>query len=242
MFLLLLSTFATYSTFNWLAFKSIFFSKIITPTNFKGGYEKSHEIVSYSMSTIHSIVSGTINLLNLLGMIDSQTVYTSYYFSFGYFFGDILYLFMISKTKKDLIDQSTFLIHHIVVIIGQLIELSYNEDIVRYYTGRMYLAELSVIPMNFAWIIKNTDVEYKKNYYYRTAFEAFFRTYTVFRVLNYGQLMYSWVSIDFQYFFGGIILTCLSLLNFVWFYKICQIKFALDKIEIDSKIQYKKIK
>ena len=164
-----LSTFITYSTFNVLALKNSFFSKSITPQNFKGGSEKSHEIVAYGMSTIHSTIVGIINSLNILGLIDNQTVYTSYYFSFGYFCGDILYLFLISKTKKELMDQATFLFHHLVTMVGQIIELSYQNDIIenkiRYYTGRMFLAELSVIPMNISWFIKNTDINYKKNYY-----------------------------------------------------------------------------
>ncbi len=245
-FFIFLSTFITYSTFNLLALKNTFFSKSITPQNFKGGCDKSHEIVSYSMSTIHSTIVGFINSLNILGVIDNSTVYTSYYFSFGYFCGDILYLLLISKTKKELLNQSTFLFHHLVTIIGQSIELSYQNDInenkIRYYTGRMFLAELSVIPMNIAWFIKNIDVDYKKNYYYRTSFEAFFRLYIVFRIINYSNLSYLWITQDFNYLIEGSPLMLLSLLNFIWFYKICQIKIGLNKIKVDYKMQYKNMK
>jgi hypothetical protein len=235
-FLIFLSTFITYSTFNWLSLKNTGFSKSITPQNFKGGSDKSHEIIAYGMSTIHSIVVGIFNSLNILGLIDNQTVYTSYYFSFGYFCGDIVYLFLISKTKKELLDQATFIFHHLVTIIGQMIELSYQNDInenkIRFYTGRMFLAELSVIPMNISWFIKNIDVDYKKNYYYRIAFEAFFRLYIVFRIINYSHLSYLWITQDFNYIIEGMPLAFLSLLNFIWFYKICQIKIGLNKVVI----------
>lgn len=236
-FFLLISTFITYSTFNWLSLKNTFFAKSITPKNFKGGSDKSHEIVAYGMSTIHSIVVGIFNSLNLLGLIDNQTVYTSYYFSFGYFCGDILYLFLTSKTKKELIGQATFLFHHLIVIMGLIAELSYQNDIIvnklRYYTGRMFLAELSVIPMNIAWFIKKIDIDYKKNYYYRIAFEAFFRLYIVFRIINYSHLSYMWYTEEFEYLIEGITLVFLSLLNFIWFYKICQIKIGLNKVAIE---------
>jgi hypothetical protein len=245
-FCIFLTTFMTYTTFNLLALKNSFFSKSITPQNFKGGHDKSHEIVAYGMSTIHSIIVGIFNSLNILGLIDNQTVYTSYYFSFGYFCGDILYLFLISKTKKELLNQATFLFHHLIVIMGLITELSYQNDIIvnklRYYTGRMFLAELSVIPMNIAWFIKNIDVDYKKNYYYRKAFEAFFRLYIVFRIINYSHLSYMWYTKEVEYIVEGITLVFLSLLNFIWFYKICQIKIGLNKIEITNKIQYKMMK
>ena len=245
-FCIFLTTFMTYSTFSLLALKNKFFSKIITPVNFKGGHDKSHEIVAYSMSTFHSSVTGILNSLNLLGLIDNQTVYSSYYFSFGYFCGDILYIFLISKTKKELLDQATFIFHHLVTIIGQMMELSYQNDInennIRFYTGRMFLAELSVIPMNIAWFIKNIDIDYKKNYYYRTSFEAFFRTYIVFRIINYIHLSYLWITKDFNYLIEAMPLALLTLLNIIWFYKICQMKIRLNKIEITNKIQYKMMK
>jgi hypothetical protein len=229
-----------------LSLKNNFFSKSITPKNFKGGIENAHEITAYGMSTIHSIIVGIINSLNILSLVDNQTVYTLYYFSFGYFCGDILYLFLISKTKKELLGQATFLTHNFIAIMGQMIELTYQntlmENYIRNYTGRMYLAELSVIPMNICWFIKKIDENYKKNYYYRTSFEGFFRTYIVFRILNYSHLMYLLFTESYQYLYQGTPLIFLTILNFIWFYKICQMKVSLDKIETDYQINYKKMK
>ena len=232
-----LSTFLTYTTINWFAKTNESFSKMIVPKTFRGGHFKPYETISTALGTVHAFTIGLLNLLNLLGLVDNQIIYYSYYFSYGYFLGDIIFICMICKTKKDFLNQIGFIIHHIIAISGQSIELILYKNtemagIIRNYTARMYLAEISVVPMNICAIFRQNDENYKENYYFICMFEAFFRTFFVFRILNYSNLTYIFFE-DSTFVVESTLLLFLTILNYVWFFKICQLKIKLDNVAID---------
>ena len=218
---------------------SSYISQMITPKNYKKGTKDVHELVTYFISTIHAFmacVGGLYFCLNHHNM-DTKMIDMIFNISLGYYISVIIYLFL--SCSKNYFSILPFLVHHSVTITILLYQINsttpYYKD-TAYFGSRLYLAEFSVIPLNYIWYLKNTDENYKFNIRYVTAFEAVFRLFFMFRVLNYTELIYR--LIDEEYIYNPMSLTViiLTLLNYVWCFKIYKIKNGVYK----NYIEYKK--
>ncbi len=237
-YIISLTTFILYTTSYTLVIKSPYIANLITPTKYKIlSKNHTHDLVSYIVSTVHSIILCIVGLFICIGkpLNQSSVVDLLFYFSSGYYVSDILYLLTTSPTIKSAIPT---IIHHLSVIFCQtshiLLPISDFKSYATYCAARMALAEYSVLPLNYIWYLKNTDKNYKINIRYVTAFEALFRLFFVFRIINYSHLIYE-ILLDGHVFNPmAFMLYILTTLNYVWFYKIYKIKTSTMKYYVEN--------
>ncbi len=205
---------------------------MITPKTYKNK-NTVHELVSYGMSTINAVILCMVGLYHCINPIDDNLNMIDYvfYISIGYYMSDIIYLFV---TCTDYVSIISFLVHHLMTIIMMVYQVKFTEyrSHIGYIGMRLSLAEFSVIPLNYIWYLKNTDNDYKINSNYVTAFEACFRLFFVCRIINYTHLLYLVYKLVESEIIENWMSSCviiLTLLNYVWFYKIYQINNAVKK-------------
>ncbi len=202
-------------------------AEMITPTTYKNK-KLTHELVSYSASTINACILSTIGLYHCINQTDDNLdmIDYVYYGSIGYYLSDIIYLLL---TSINHISNITFFIHHIMTLSMMVYQVKFtdNKSYFGYIGTRLSLAEFSVIPLNYIWYLKNTDSNYKMNVKYVIAFEAVFRLFFVFRIMNYSQLIYKLIEDGIIYDYKSIGIISLTLLNYIWFYKIYNIKKSI---------------
>ncbi len=218
---LFVSTFSIYIIIFMTSYINYDFSVYITPSNFIKGHLYSHELVSYCMSTIHSIITGTYGLAYFLNLISLDNLYSGYHFSLGYFSADIVYFILISESLKDLKKNMWVIFHNIILIlmlVGSFIENSYDEEKRAFYLAMGLIAEYSFIPLNICWYIKNTN----KYYYFDQEFIMYTKilivTYFVTCVINLSYILHCLYLENM--FIDIIISTPITLLNYWWFYKL----------------------
>ena len=222
--LLCLTTFITYTMAYLIVIYNSHIAKMITPSNYKKSYTKVYELLSYFISTIHAIILCICGLYYCINYqkIDTDIIDMIFSASIGYYISDIIYLFV--TCEKDYKSIITFVTHHIMTISALLYHSNINNIIYKntatYIGARLYLSEFSVIPLNYIWYLKNTDDNYKLNINYITAFEAVFRLFFVFRIINYSDLIRILIEKDYIYNPMSITIIILTILNYVWFYKI----------------------
>jgi hypothetical protein len=230
--LLCLITFIIYT----IAYTSVIYNqniaKMITPKSFKKSVMYSHELVAYFVSSIHSgfmAISGLFNLIDK-NIVSDSFFESVFYSSMGYYLSDLLYLII---TNTDIGYTIPFIIHHLTCIVMEIytliLPIGIYKNIIRYYGTRFCLAEFSVIPLNYIWYLKNTDSNYKTNIKYKTAFEAVFRLFFVCRIINLTHLIYEICISDYRYDVMNIAGLSLTLLNYIWFYKIYKINKTIKK-------------
>lgn len=218
-------------------------AKMITPLNYKKSYQQVHELVSYSISTIHAslLFFGGLYFCINYTKNDISTIDKTIAASMGYYISDIIYLLITSS--GNYLNIASFLAHHLVTLSCLIYQFNIpDQDYKAYivYTGaRLYLCECTVIPLNYIWYLKNTDNNYKINIKYVTAFEAVFRLFFVFRVINYSELIYRLVNENKIYSRFSIAIIILTMLNYIWFYKIYKIKTGVFKYYLNNKDTYK---
>jgi hypothetical protein len=217
-------------------------AKMITPDTYKNK-NTVHELVAYSMSTINALILCIVGLFHCINPVDDNLNMIDYvfYFSIAYYMSDIIYLFI---TSKDYVSNISFVVHHLMSITMMVYQVQFTEyrNHVGYIGMRLCLAEFSVIPLNYIWYLKNTDNNYKVNYNYVIAFESCFRLFFLCRILNYTHLLhllYKLVESEIiHYLMSGCVIV-LTLLNYVWFYKIYQIKNVVKKFYKNNNVNNK---
>ena len=207
-------------------------AEMITPNTYKNK-NTVHELVAYTMSTINAVILCIVGLFHCINPVDDNLNMIDYafYFSIAYYMSDIIYLFI---TSKDYVSNISFVVHHLMSITMMVYQVQFTEyrSHVGYIGMRLCLAEFSVIPLNYIWYLKNIDSNYKVNYNYVIAFESCFRLFFVCRIINYTHLLYllyKLVESEIIHYLMSSCVIVLTLLNYVWFYKIYQIKNVVKK-------------
>ena len=240
-----LITFILYTSIYLTSIYCSHITKMITPINYKKSVNHGHELVTYFISTIHALFTGIFGLYYCINYSYDNAILLDIVFSvsIGYYASDIIYLFI--TCNNDYKNIISFLVHHLMSISCLLYQLSITNENYKtssaYIGARLYLAEFSVIPLNYIWYLKNTDDNYKINIRYVTAFEAIFRLFFVFRIINYSELIIRLFDEEYIFIYNPlkIAVIILTILNYVWFYKIYQIKKAVKKnyLEHSTKIK-----
>ncbi len=204
-------------------------AEAITPTTYKNK-KTVYELISYIASTINAFILSMIGLYHCINTTDDNLHIIDYIFcgSIGYYISDIIYLFL---TSKNYMNNLSFFIHHLMTVSMMVYQVKYTEDKSYFgYVGmRLVLAELSVIPLNYTWYLKNTDSNYKMNVKYVKAFKTVFIVFFVFRIMNYSHLIYKLIEDEVIYNLMPKCIIVLTLLNYIWFYKIYQINNSIQK-------------
>ena len=93
-----------YTYLYYLSFNNIYFAQAITPKNYSDPLHGSHKLISYGISTIHSIFISLCSTLYLLNIIDNYDIKQAYFISISYYSADIYYVIdSVKKLTKHLI-------------------------------------------------------------------------------------------------------------------------------------------
>lgn len=172
------------------------------------------EIVCYT-GCIHASILALFSILYLLYIIDIDIYNVILNYSVVYNCIDGYYLI-----KNDSRIKIQLICHHFVVIIAIIYRQIYESpQLYNYYIAMNFLSEITTVPLNIAWLLyirqKKNTIEYK------VASLTTLCLYLPFRVLLNTYLLYDQMyTIDspITYLQG-----MLMLLNYFWFYKLCQL-------------------
>jgi hypothetical protein len=190
----------------------------ITPKNYIDSYNGSHKLVSYGISTIHSIFISLYSTLYLLNIIDNYDIKQAFFISISYYSADIYYV--IDSTKKlTKLDYFT-LCHHIIMILMYyviFIEIYINlENTLLYYMNRGILAEYAVITLNYSWYLVNTKQDTSNKMIISSILTLIL--YFITRVVNFTRLIFNFWDDDLLPVI--VLMLPLFLINYYWFYKL----------------------
>lgn len=166
-------------------------------------------------STINSFFIITASYLRYNSDISFNTYYNSVLFTSGYFIYDIKYLIK-HRNNYTISSLTSYLIHHLIVIFSiNLIHVSEASLISLYFT------EVSTPLLNLGWfLIKNKQKSLLKinNLILKVSF-VFCRIFNT-TYLCYNTFINNTPANVPSYY--KILLIIFTLLNYIWFYKLCE--------------------
>lgn len=210
--------FIIYTYIYKLSFNNSYFAMSITPSNYIDPVVGSHKLISYGFSTIHASFTAICATLYLYNIIDNYDIKQVFFISMSYYLADLFYT--ITSTKKLLIlDYFTFC-HHFVMFYYHNLVFIQNDPILEnnllFYLNRGYIAEYSLVSLNYSWYLINTkqDNGIKMMISSITTLVLYFIT----RILNFTVLLYKVWQDDLV--LVSIVVLPLMMINYYWFYKI----------------------
>ena len=136
----------------------------------------------------------------------------------SYYLADIVYI--IDTSDKISTHNYYILLHHMIIIYYQIFSYIQNDSIKIYYAlfylSRSFLAEYSVLPLNYCWYLLHTKQENTDKMIKSSILTLILYFFT--RVINFTLVIYGiWVD---GYFIFSLVGLPLVLLNYYWFYKL----------------------
>ena len=172
------------------------------------------EIVCYT-GCIHASILALFSIVYLLNILDLEIYNLILDYSVIYNSIDIYYLIQNDSSIKN-----QMLFHHFILITAILYGQFYETpQIYNYYIAMNFLSEITTVPLNISWLFY---IRQKKNTFtYKLASILTLCLYLPFRVILNTYLFYNQIyNIDTPIvYLQGMIM----LLNYFWFYKLCQI-------------------
>lgn len=220
----------TYTYFYKLSINNNFFAMLITPINYIEPLNESHKLISYLISGIHSLFISIFATLYIYQIIGSYGLMQSFFISMSYYLADFIYI--IDTTPKISNHNYYILLHHIIIIYYQILLFTQNGNIFEgyllYYLSRAFIAEYSVIPLNYSWYLLHTKQDNSIKMIVSSLLTLVL--YFITRVVNFTLVLYG-VWYDGIIIFSLIGLPLISL-NYYWFYKlICKAQSINKKMK-----------
>jgi hypothetical protein len=216
-----------------------YFAMFITPVNFIESLSESHKLVSYGVSTIHALFMSVNSTLYLTQIIDNYDIKQAFFISMSYYLADLYYIIDSSK-KLTILDYFTICHHNIMIYFHIYVFNQTNpilEQFLLYYLNRGFIAEYSLLILNYSWYLVNTKQDNSKKMLISSIITIIL--YFITRTMNFTLLLYNVIYDDL--ILESIVILPLILINHYWFYKIiCKAFIIYNKIEY--KIEYKKNK
>jgi len=217
----------TYTYFYKLCITNRFFSMFIAPINYIEPLSKSHKIISYTYSSIHSIFIAFFSSLYIFGIIGRYGLTQSFFISMSYYLADIVYI--IDTSEKISNHNYYILLHHMIIIYYQIFSYIQNDSIKIYYglfyLSRAFIAEYSVLPLNYCWYLLHTKQENTNKMIISSILTLIL--YFLTRVINLSMVVYDiWIN---GYFIFSLVGLPLVLLNYYWFYKLTYKAYSVNK-------------
>ena len=135
-----------------------------------------------------------------------------------YYLSDLYYV--IYSTKKLTKIEYFTICHHNIMIYCQIFVFIQNdydvEKMSLYYLNRGYLAEYSVISLNYSWYLINTNQGNSRKMIISSIITLIL--YFITRVINFTSLIYNLSNDGYLLMLIGIM--PLFLINYYWFYKL----------------------
>jgi hypothetical protein len=215
-----ISIYLIYTYLYKLSYNNIYFAQAITPLNYSESYSSSHKLISYGISTIHSLFISLSSTLYLFNIIDNDDIKQAFFISFCYYLADIYYVRDSTKIFK-ILDYFT-ICHHCVMLLmyyGIFIEIDNDiilENTLLYYMNRGLLAEYSVLTLNYSWYLVNTKQENTNHMFISSLLTLVL--YFITRVVNFTVLIYNFWCDDLLPAIA--LMMPLFLINYYWFYKL----------------------
>ena len=203
-----------------LSFNNIYFAQAITPPNYSDPLHGSHKLVSYGISTLHSIFISLCSTLYLLNIIDNYYIKQVYFISISYYSADIYYVIdSVKKIKK--LEYLTICHHTVMILMYYVIFIEINNDInlentLLYYMNRGILAEYSIVTLNYSWYLINTKQANSNKMVISSIVTIVLYFFT--RIINFTRLIYNFWDDDLIP--AMMLMMPLFLLNYYWFYKL----------------------
>lgn len=201
------------------------FVERLMPSNYFKGVEKMHLLVSYGNSTIHASVLSVIVSLYLMEIVSNVWLENAFRYSIGYLVVDIIYIFDENVNHDmSIVTTMMLLLHHMLTINYENLIFVVDDSLIqlaRYVLARSMLAEVAVIPLNYAWYLINT--KQSNSFKFKIASSITVITYFLSRVVNFTELYYELYMLE-QYFYLGIGIP-IGILNYYWFYKLIMKQF-----------------
>jgi hypothetical protein len=200
----------------------------------------SVHLLTYGMSTIHSIIISISCILYFVKILNIPQMFNVYYFSIAYFTGDLAILFLnMIFTNQILKEDLIFIIHHFITSILELYVITSKNNIndLVYYLNMALIAEFPVIFLNIIWFMKNNVINYYQKPFFKICFVSLWVNYLIFRFINLNYLSYTAFqnNMIIEFLIGFPIL----IMNNYWFYKLTKIFISVltvsKKIYIDTK-------
>ena len=220
------SNYLIYTYLYELSFNNIYFAMSITPKNYIDSFNGSHKLVSYGISTLHSIFISLCSTLYLLNIIDNYDIKQAFFISMSYYSADVYYV--IDSTKKLTKLYYFTLCHHIIMILMYYVIFILNsistsisndinlENTLLYYMNRGILAEYAVITLNYSWYLINTKQANSNKMIISSILTLVL--YFITRVVNFTRLIYNFWDDDLLP--AIVLMLPLFLINYYWFYKL----------------------
>ena len=217
------SNYLIYTYLYYLSFNNVYFAMSITPKNYIESLHGSHKLVSYGFSTLHSIFISLYATLYLLNIIDNYDIKQGFFISMGYYSADIYYV--INSVKKLTKIEYFTICHHIIMILmyyAIFIKINTFNNIINlentllYYMNRGLLAEYSVITLNYAWYLVNTNQDTSNKMFISSILTLVL--YFITRVVNFTLHIYNFWNDDLVHLIA--LLMPILLINYYWFYKL----------------------
>ena len=210
--------FIIYTYIYKLSFNNSYFAMSITPPNYILPIEASHKLVTNIFSTIHASFIALFATLYLYNIIDNYVIKQAFFISMSYYLADLFYT--ITSTKKLLMLDYFIICHHFVIFYYHNLVFIQNDPILEnnllFYLNRGYIAEYSLVSLNYSWYLINTkqDNGIKMIISSITTLVLYFIT----RILNFTVLLYKVWQDDLL--LVSIVVIPLMMINYYWFYKI----------------------
>ena len=141
-----------------------YFAMFITPVNFIESLSESHKLVSYGVSTIHALFISVNSTLYLTQIIDNYDIKQAFFISMSYYLADLYYIIDSSK-KLTILDYFTICHHNIMIYFHIYVFNQTNpilEQFLLYYLNRGFIAEYSLLILNYSWYLVNTKQDNSK--------------------------------------------------------------------------------
>ena len=195
-----------------------YFAMAIAPQNYNNPEYQAHKLVAYSFSTFHAIYISLFSTLYLYQFIDNHTIKQAFFISMSYYLADLYYV--IDSTNKLTKQDYITICHHNIMIFYQMfvfIQNDYNlENNLLYYLNRGFIAEYSVISLNYSWYLLNTKQKNSKKMIISSIITIIMYYFT--RVVNFTLLIYSLWNDGFLLI--ASVMMPLFFINYYWFYKL----------------------
>lgn len=176
---------------------------------------QNREYNSRYCSNIHAIIITLFYLIHIyISEFNNETCNNINILSCGYVFFD---LYRAIKNK-----EYEFILHHFVMIFtvlpGFLLQYGYNILPMHYYyfVGKAYLAESSTIFLNNCWLLIKNNKKNSLSFKINSVFLLIM--FFIFRIINFSVILYEIINLKYNYFI--ILHLPLTVLNYVWFFKL----------------------
>jgi len=190
---------------------------LITPNEFTEPTTESYKLITYIFSTLHAIFISIIATLYIYKIIGEYELMQSFIISMSYYLSDCVII--INSSKQISIHDYCIIWHHIIVIYYEIFIFIQNKDLIEtsaYYLSRLFIAEYSVIPLNYSWYLFHTNQN--KSYKIILSCVLTLIIYFFTRIVNFTIIFYEIFhdnNIIIAYFGFPLLL-----LNYFWFYKL----------------------